>query len=83
MIAPNSLVYQKEGAQGEEEKEAGGRRKGRRERSQRSNSVRGVVCKEQKKTWTVVLGFHSTRGEKGAGDQSYPLTIGMEGATER
>ena len=29
------------------------------------------------------VGFHSTEGAEGARDQSYPLTIGMEGATER
>ena len=33
-----------------------------------------------------VVGFHSRGGAGGAGgarDQSYPLTIGIEGATER
>ena len=61
MIAPNSIVRQKEGAQGEEE--AGGRRKEgsrgtpdtRRGRSHRSNSVRRVGCEEHEKTWTVVV----------------------------
>ena len=27
--------------------------------------------------------FHSAGGSEGASDQSYPLTIGIEGATER
>ena len=29
------------------------------------------------------VGRQSTRGTEGAKDQSYPLTIGMEGATEK
>ena len=52
----------------------------RRGHSHRSNSVRGVGCEEQEKTWTVVWG---TNPQEGYRDQSYPLTIGMEGATER
>ena len=63
MIAPNSLVRQMEGAQGEEEEE-GRSKKGRpdrnsdarRKRSHRLNSVRGVGCEEQENTWTVVWG---------------------------
>ena len=31
----------------------------------------------------VVVGFHSRGGAGGARDQSYPLTMGMEGVTER
>ena len=55
----------------------------RRDRSHRFNSVRGVVCEEQEKTWTVVWKFQSTGRAEGAREQSYLLTIGMEGATER
>ena len=54
MIAPNSLVRQKEEAQGEEVEEAGNGRKDRRGCSHRSNLVRGVVCEKEKKTWTVL-----------------------------
>ena len=61
MFAPNSPVCQKEGAQGEEEEEAGGRRKvdwtGLRPPSADAptgpTQVRGVGCEEQEKTWAV------------------------------
>jgi len=62
----NSLVRQKEGRK--EERKASRNSDARRGRSHRSNSIRGVECEEQEKTWTVVW--------------SYPLTIGMERATE-
>ena len=45
MTALNSLARQREVAQGEEEKEAGDRRKGGY--SHKSISVRGVRCEEQ------------------------------------
>ena len=48
--------------------------------SYKSNLVRGARCEEQKKTWTVVWGYNLQKEQK---DQFYPLTIGMEGATER
>ena len=59
IIAPNSLVPQKEGAQGEQEEGRGGRSEkvktdrnsnARRGRSHRSNSVSSVGCEEQEKT---------------------------------
>ena len=67
IVAPNSLVRQEVAQGGGEEEETGGRRKGRQTgtpntrsgRSHRSNSVRGVRFKEQKKTWTVVWGSTS------------------------
>ena len=60
IVAPDSLVRRKEGAQGEKKAEEVGRRKAgsivtpdaRRGRSDRSNSVRtlrGVGCEEQEK----------------------------------
>ena len=51
MIVPNCLARQEDGVQGEGEEEAEDRRKGGQTGSL---SVRGVGCKEQEKTWTVV-----------------------------
>ena len=39
----------------------------RRGRSHRSNSVRGVGCEEQEKTWMVVLGTNPQEGQRGLG----------------
>ena len=57
MIASNCLVRQKEGAEGDEEEEAGDRRKGGQTEtltpgadSHRFNTVRGVGWEEQEKT---------------------------------
>ena len=91
MIAPNSLVRQKEEAQGMEEEGAGGQRKG---------GTTGIPTPGADApigpTWSGVfdvrsrekimggdVGFQSTGGAEGTRDQSYALTIGMEGATER
>ena len=65
MFAPNSLVRQKQG--GGSEGGGGGRSKkgkidrmsdARHGRSHRSNSVRGVGCEEQEKTWTLMWGYN-------------------------
>ena len=37
----------------------------RRGRSHRSNSVRGVGCEEQEKTWTVVFGSAPQEEQRG------------------
>ena len=52
-------------------------------RSHRSNSVRGFGCEEQEITWTVVWDTNPQEGQRELEASSYPLTIGMEGATER
>jgi len=52
----------------------------RHRRSHKSYLVMGVGCEEHEKTCTVVWSFTP---QEGARDQSYPLTMGMEGATER
>ena len=74
MIAANSLVCQKEGVREEEEEETGGRGKegptgthARRGRSHRSNSVRGVGCEEQEKTWTEMSASTPEEGQRGLG----------------
>ena len=75
MLAPNSLVRQKEGAQGEEEEVAGCRRRKagsvgvntRSRCSYMSNLVRGVGCEEQEKTWTVVWGKNPLEEQRGLG----------------
>ena len=85
MNAPNSLVRQKEGDSGERSKKGRTDRNSdtRRGRSHRSNSVKAVGCETQEKTWTVVWGINPQEGQRGARDQSYPLTIEMQEATER
>ena len=74
MIAPNSLVRQKEGLRGGRAR--GGRSKkgmtdrnsdARSEDSHRSNSVRGIGCEEQEKTWTVVWGSNPHEVQRGLG----------------
>ena len=75
MIAPSSLVRQKEGAQEDEEKEKevrDRRKEGQtgthwRGRSHRSILVRGVRCEEQKKAWTVVWVSTTQEGQRGLG----------------
>ena len=86
MVAHNSLVRQKEGAQGEEEEKAGGRRKGGP--TPRVDDPIGLTrsgvsdTRNRTKNMDGAEGFHSIGGAEGAWDQSYPLTIGVEGATE-
>ena len=48
----------------------------------RSLSVIEGGCVEQEKTWTVVLGSTPKEGQQGARDWSYPLAIGIKGATK-
>jgi len=45
------------GGRGRKRREVKEREKLELRRSHRSNSVRGVGCKEQEKTWTVVMGY--------------------------
>ena len=74
MIAFNSLIRQKEGAQMEEEEEAGAK-KGRtdknsdprRGRSHWSNLVRDIGYEEQEKTWTEVWGSTLLEGQRELG----------------
>ena len=89
MIAPNSLVRQKEGAQGEEEEEREiEKREDRQElRHQARTFPRvqlGQGCRKRRTgdNMDSGVGFYSTRRVERATDQSYPLTIGMEGTTE-
>ena len=68
MFAPKSLVYQKEGAQGEvEERQARRNSDAKHGRYKRSNSVRGVGCEDQQKTWTVVWGTSPQKRQRGLG----------------
>ena len=53
------LVRQKERVQREEEV-----KKGRTNSSHRSNSVKGVGCEEQEKTWTVEWGSTAREGQR-------------------
>ena len=80
LFAPNSLVRQKEGAQGEEEEEAGGRRKGGPPQVQLGQ---GCQMRGSGEKMNGGVGFYSIGGAEWARDQSYLLTIGMDGATER
>ena len=43
----------------------------------------GVLERGTRENMDGGVGFHSKGGAEGARDQSYPLTIQMEGATER
>ena len=61
MIGPKSLANQKEGVQREGEEEVADQRKGGQTRT--SLSVRGVRCKEQEKTLTVVWGSAPQEGQ--------------------
>ena len=80
MIAANSLVCQKEGVREEEEEETGGRGKegptgthARRGRSHRFNSVRGVGCEEQEKTYKQWCGIPLHRKGRGGGLEISPI----------
>ena len=72
IVAPNSLVRQNSGGGGGRGKRS---KKGRLDRNSdascgcfhRSNSVRGVGCEEQEKTWTVVWGTNPQEGKRGLG----------------
>ena len=89
MTAPNSLVCQKKGAQGEEE-EAGNRSKGGptgtptpgagTPTGPTRSDVSDARNRRRHGRW---CGVPLHRRSRGARDQSHPLTIGMEGATER
>ena len=78
MIAPNSLVRQKEGIQGGGEGGGGRVRRSkkwrsnrnsdvRRRRSDRSISVKSVGCEEQEKIWTMVWGSTPQERQRGLG----------------
>jgi len=54
----------------------------RRGRSHRFNSVRGVGCKEQEKTWTVVWGPNPQQGQRGGYGSVRSSKLRIEGATE-
>ena len=89
MITPNSLVRQKERGQGEEEEEVGDQRKGRPTGAPTLgvNAPKGKFgqecrMRETEENMDGGFGLHPIGGEEGARDQSYSLTIGMEGATE-
>ena len=88
MIAPNSHVRQKEGAQGEGKEEV----EEREDRQEVRNQVRtlpqvqlgqGCGMRGAGENMDGGVGFHSTGGAERARDQSYPPTIGIEEATER
>ena len=83
MIAPNSLVTAVTSLRGGGGR--GGRSKkrktdrnsdSRRGRFHRSNSVRGVECKEQEKQWTVVWGSNPQEWQSGQGTSSILLRDG-------
>ena len=89
MISPNSHVRQKEEDQ-EEEEEAGGERKGGPTGTPSPGAGapifqlgQGYRMQGTGENMDDGVGFQSTRWAEGARDQSYPLTIGMEGAIER
>ena len=74
MIVPNSFVRQKEeprGKRGSKKERSDRNSDARRGRSNISNSVRDVGCKEQEKTWTVVWDFITQEGQRGLG--IYPI----------
>ena len=73
MIALNSLVRQKEGAQGEEEKAV-------KPTLPQVKLGQGCQMRGTVENMDGGVGFHSTGRAR---DQSYHLTIGMEGATEK
>ena len=90
MIIALTLVHPQEGTQGKEEEEAGARRKGGP--TETPTPVRtllqvqlGEGCRMRgiggNKDGGV--GLHYTGGAEGARDQSYLLTIEIEGVTER
>ena len=88
MKLPNSLFRQKEGAQREEE--AGDRRKGHQTGTPTPAQTLPQVQLGQRcrmggtgDNMEGGVGFHFTAGAEGARDQSYPLTIRMEGVSER
>ena len=93
LIAPNSLVRQKEWAQGEEAEEAAGRRKARPTGTPTPGADdpigplvelgQGCRMRRIEENMDGGVGFQSTGGAERARDQSYPLTIGMEGGAER
>ena len=89
IVAPNSLVRQEEeGAQEEEEEEeAGGRRSvgSIGTPTPVANAPTGPTQSgvSDARTPLTGVGRQSTVEVEGARDQSYPLTIGMERATER
>ena len=74
----------------EEEEEAGGQRKGGLTGIHRQAQTlphiqfgQGSRMRGTGENMNGGVGFHSTGGAEGPRDQSYPLTIGIEGATER
>ena len=89
IVAPNSLVRQ-EVAQGGEEEETGGRRKAGSigtptlgADAPTGPTQSGVSDARNRRKHGRWSGVHSTGEVEGAyRDQPYPLTIGMEGATE-
>ena len=86
MIAPNSLVHQKEGTQKEEEEGEQVEEKEVRcqARTLPQNQLgQGYRMRGTGENMDGGVGRQSTGGAEGARDHSYPLTIGMEGATER
>ena len=75
--------------QREEEEQEGGRRKGGPTGIPitGADAPTGLIRSEvsnarNRRKYDGCVGFHSTGGAEEAWDQSYPLTIGVEGATE-
>ena len=91
MIVTKSLIRQKEGVQGEEEEEAGVQRKGGPSGTPTPGAdaptcpTRSRVSDARNRRKHETMGFYSTGGEEGARNYyySYPLSIGLKGATER
>ena len=83
---PLTLIRQKEGTQGEREVEEREDRQELRRQARTLPQVQlGQRCRMQGTGENMDGGveFHSTRVAEGAWDQSYPLTLRMEGVTER
>ena len=83
------MSARKRGLRGRRGEAAGGQRKAGPTRTPTRSSDAptgptrsGVSYVRNRKNMDGGVGFHSTGGAEAARDQSYPLTIGMEGATE-